>query len=76
MVSRKIRAGYYRHYKGNFYEVLDIARHSETKEEMVIYRALYGDFGIWVRPLEMFSESIELEGKVIPRFEFIKEFDE
>lgn len=75
-MSDKIKKGYYRHYKGNFYEVIGVARHSETREDMVVYRALYGDFGIWVRPLLMFSESVEQEGKVVPRFEFVKELDQ
>lgn len=63
--------GKYRHYKGNLYEVVDVARHSETLEHMVIYRALYGDFGIWVRPLQMFLEDVEVNGKTQKRFEFI-----
>lgn len=60
--------GIYQHYKGNYYEVIDIAKHSETLEDMVIYRTLYGDFGLWVRPLAMFLEQIEINGKKIPRF--------
>lgn len=63
--------GIYQHYKGNYYEVIDIAKHSETLEDMVIYRTLYGDFGLWVRPLAMFLEQIEINGKKIPRFRFI-----
>lgn len=61
--------GRYRHYKGNEYEVLGVARHSETMEEIVVYRALYGEFGLWVRPRAMFLETVEVEGKVVPRFE-------
>jgi len=75
-MSEKIKKGYYRHYKGNFYQVLDIARHSETKEDLVVYRALYGDFGLWVRPLSMFCETVEIEGKAIQRFEFVKFFND
>ena len=69
----KIRKGTYRHYKGNLYEVIDIALHSETLEEMVVYRALYGDFGTWVRPLKMFIEDVNLNGKLQKRFEFIND---
>ena len=69
-----IPAGLYRHYKGNFYQVIGVARHSETNEFLVVYRALYGSFGLWVRPLNMFTEMVEQEeGKHIPRFELIKE---
>ena len=67
------KTGIYRHYKGNLYQVLHTARHSETEETLVVYRALYGDYGVWVRPLEMFCEMIEIDGKMIPRFELIKE---
>lgn len=61
--------GIYRHFKGNLYEVIDIARHSETLEEYVVYRALYGERGTWVRPLAMFTETVERDGRVVPRFE-------
>ncbi|MSR88782.1 MAG: DUF1653 domain-containing protein [Candidatus Margulisbacteria bacterium] len=64
----KLNPGKYRHYKGQEYEVLFTAKHSETLEDMVVYRALYGDFDIWVRPLTMFQESILIEGKYVPRF--------
>jgi hypothetical protein len=60
--------GLYRHYKGNLYEVLDTVRHSETLEPMTLYRALYGDHGLWVRPAAMFSEVVEIEGINQPRF--------
>ena len=63
-----IQPGRYRHYKGKDYEVLYLARHSETEEQMVVYRALYGDFGIWVRPASMWSEFVEHEGQQVPRF--------
>lgn len=58
----------YKHFKGKEYLVLNIARHSETLEEMVVYQALYGDYGIWVRPLDMFIEMVEAEGKLVRRF--------
>ncbi|CAM2773674.1 TPA: DUF1653 domain-containing protein [Legionella pneumophila] len=64
-----IKKGIYRHYKGNLYEVIDIARHSESLEDMVVYRALYGDFKLWVRPLKMFLENIEINGEIQKRFE-------
>jgi hypothetical protein len=66
-----IPKGKYRHYKGGLYEVIGIAKHSESMDDMVIYKALYGDFGIWVRPLEMFIEDIDVDGRVQKRFEFI-----
>ena len=60
--------GLYRHYKGNLYEVLDTVRHSETLEPMTLYRALYGEQGLWVRPAAMFEETIEVGGVPQPRF--------
>lgn len=74
----KLRKGKYRHYKGKFYEVLGTVRHSETTEEMVLYRALYDspEFGkeqLWVRPLEMFLENVHINGEEIPRFSFVSE---
>ena len=68
-----IKLGKYRHFKGNEYEVLGVAKHSETLEEMVIYRALYGAGETWVRPAYMWEEVIERDGKVFPRFEYIGE---
>jgi hypothetical protein len=65
------KLGKYRHYKGNEYEVIGIAKHSETLEEMVVYKALYGKHNIWVRPLKMFTEEIEIDGKKALRFEYI-----
>jgi cyclomaltodextrinase / maltogenic alpha-amylase / neopullulanase len=65
--------GRYRHYKGREYEVIDVARHSETMEELVVYRALYGDRGLWVRPRDMFFQKIMIEGKEVERFELITE---
>ena len=68
---QKIRLGKYRHFKGNEYEVLGFAKHSETGEEMVIYRALYGERQVWTRPASMFSEQVERDGKTFARFTFI-----
>ena len=68
-----IRPGKYRHFKGMEYEVLFTAKHSETEEELVVYRALYGDFGYWVRPASMWMETVESDGKVVPRFSYIGE---
>ena len=67
----KIEAGRYRHFKGGKYEVLFTARHSESEEELVIYRALYGDGAIWARPLSMFTETVLHKGKEVPRFQKI-----
>jgi hypothetical protein len=64
----EIRPGRYRHYKGNEYTVLGVARHSETLEELVVYRQEYGDRGLWVRPAAMFSEMVIIDGKAVPRF--------
>lgn len=69
----KLKPGRYRHYKGSDYQVIDVARHSETEELLVVYRTLYGDFDLWVRPLEMFTEEVEVEGKTLPRFTFVSE---
>ena len=68
-----LKAGLYRHYKGNRYEVIDIVRHSETEEELVLYRALYGERGLWVRPLSMFTENVHVDGLAVPRFAYIGE---
>ena len=68
-----IKPGRYRHFKDKEYEVLGIARHSETKEELVVYRALYGDFGLWVRPVSMWNETVERDGKSFRRFTYIGE---
>ena len=64
-----VSPGRYRHYKGNEYTVLGVARHSETLEELVVYRQEYGDHGLWVRPARMFLETVERDGGRVPRFE-------
>ena len=69
----EIQPGRYRHFKGNEYKVLHIARHSETLEEMVVYQALYGEYGIWVRPASMWNEMVEHQGKTVRRFEYLGE---
>lgn len=72
-MTDKIRPGRYRHFKGNEYRVLYLARHSETEEWMVVYQALYGDRGIWVRPASMWNETVERDGKTYQRFTYIGE---
>ncbi|GAA6153098.1 DUF1653 domain-containing protein [Pseudoteredinibacter isoporae] len=67
-----LQSGVYRHYKGQDYWVIDVARHSETEEELVVYRCLYGDYSLWVRPLSMFTETVDIDGKTIPRFSFVR----
>ncbi|HEY9155321.1 MAG TPA: DUF1653 domain-containing protein [Opitutaceae bacterium] len=67
------RPGRYRHYKGKDYRVLGLARHSETEEQVVVYQLLYSDFSWWVRPRSMFLESVEIDGKIVPRFQYIAE---
>ena len=66
-----IKPGRYRHFKGNEYEVIGTAKHSETLEEMVVYRALYGEFALWVRPASMWEETVERDGKTYQRFTYI-----
>ena len=68
-----IKKGIYRHYKGNEYEVIGVAKHSETLEDMVVYKAVYGDGGIWVRPAAMGNETVIKDGKEYKRFEYIEE---
>lgn len=68
-----IKPGRYRHFKGKEYEVLGVARHSETEDELVVYRALYGDFSLWVRPVSMWNETVERDGKTFRRFTYIGE---
>ena len=67
----KIRLGKYRHFKGMEYKVIGVAHHSESLEDFVVYRALYGDGDLWVRPLSMFFEKVERDGKVLDRFTYI-----
>jgi hypothetical protein len=69
----EIQPGRYRHYKGNEYKVLGVARHSETLEEVVVYRQEYGERGLWVRPAAMFAETVVINGKSVPRFQRIDE---
>lgn len=64
-----IQPGRYRHYKGKDYEVLGVARHSETEDKFVVYRALYGDRSLWIRPVAMFLETVVIEGQPCPRFQ-------
>ena len=66
-----VQPGRYRHYKGHEYEVLGVARHSETEEEYVVYRALYGARGLWIRPIGIFLETVIVDGHACPRFQFI-----
>lgn len=74
-IDMKLQKGIYRHYKGNLYEVIDVAQHSETQEYLVVYKTLYGDFSTWVRPLDMFQESVERDGQQVARFEFVESSD-
>ena len=69
----EIKPGKYRHFKGNFYEVIGVARHSETMEEMVVYRALYGEHSLWVRPAAMWTETIDRDGYHGPRFQYVEQ---
>jgi|TARA_R110002049_G_scaffold549_1_gene3174 hypothetical protein len=71
-----IEPGLYQHYKGPEYQVYAIVRHSETEEELVLYKALYGDYGLWVRPLSMFTEAVIVDGKSLPRFQFVREISD
>lgn len=66
----EIKKGLYRHFKGNLYEVIDIATHSETLEQYVVYRALYGEHGLWVRPISMWNEEVTRDGKTHKRFTY------
>ena len=74
-MSSPLPRGLYRHYKGKLYELLHTARHSETEEPLAVYRALYGDYGVWVRPLAMFAEEVETANGRVARFELVKAFD-
>lgn len=70
-MENTLKPGIYEHFKGNRYQVMDMVRHSETEEELVLYRALYGERGLWVRPLDLFLSTKELDGKQVPRFTYI-----
>jgi hypothetical protein len=67
-----LKPGIYRHYKGNEYRVYELARHSETEEQLVIYRPLYGEQALWARPLTMWNETVQWQGKSLLRFEFLR----
>jgi hypothetical protein len=69
--SMNIETGRYRHYKGAFYEVIGVARHSETQEEMVVYKCLYGNYDLWVRPRAMFEEEVLYKDERVKRFSFV-----
>ena len=69
------KPGRYRHYKGSDYQVIDVARHSEDESYLVVYRPLYGEGALWVRPLDMFMESVEVDGKTLPRFAYVEAMD-
>ena len=71
-MTQSIPQGIYRHYKGSLYQVLHTAQHSETEEVLVVYRCLYGEYDVWVRPLTMFMETVEVDGEQVARFELIK----
>lgn len=69
----ELKTGLYRHYKGNDYRVIGVARHSETEELVVVYHPMIGDQGLWVRPLSMFIEQVDIDGVTLPRFKYISE---
>ncbi|HTE48940.1 MAG TPA: DUF1653 domain-containing protein [Candidatus Paceibacterota bacterium] len=71
--NNAIKLGKYRHFKGKDYQLLGVAKHSETLDELVVYKKLYDDYSMWVRPLSMFIENVEINGKKVPRFEFLRE---
>jgi hypothetical protein len=72
----EIQPGRYRHFKGKEYQVLGVARHSETMEELVVYRALYGEGGLWVRPASMWNETVERDGQTFRRFTLVRQGEE
>ena len=69
----ELKKGIYRHYKGELYEVFTTARHSETEEWLVVYKALYAEEGMWVRPFEMFVEEVEVDGERVKRFDYVED---
>jgi hypothetical protein len=69
--DRTVGIGFYRHYKGHYYQLLAVVRHSEEDAPYALYRALYGDFGLWIRPLQMFCEQVIINGEPIQRFNYI-----
>ena len=71
-----MRRGIYEHYKGSLYNVIDTVTHSESEETLVLYRTMYGDKSLWVRPFVMFNETIEIDGEKVPRFKYIGELNE
>ena len=73
MLYLPILFGLYQHYKGNLYQVIGVAQHSENHDIFVMYQALYDDYNIWIRPFDMFTETIVIDGKEQPRFTFLKE---
>lgn len=72
MMEEELKIGKYRHFKGKEYEVIGVAKHSETLEEFVVYMALYGNKELWIRPKKMFLEKVKQEGKLVNRFEYIE----
>jgi len=70
-MKNEIKSGRYRHFKGKDYQMLGVAKHSETLEELVVYKKLYDDYSMWVRPLSMFIDKVEVDGKKVPRFDFL-----
>ena len=73
VTENTIRLGLYQHYKGNYYQVIGLARQTETLESLVVYKALFGDYSLWARPAAMFNSTVLLEGKIVPRFNFLHE---
>ena len=67
----ELQPGLYRHYKGGTYQVIGVARHSETDEQLVVYRCVYDNYSLWVRPLAMFLETVRVDGRTVPRFELL-----
>lgn len=68
-----VKTGKYRHYKGQYYQVIDVVRHSEDESELVLYKPLYGEGKLWVRPLDMFFEQVDVSGSMMPRFAWVSD---